>query len=103
MHQIVPQKKKKKKRKRKEDASNQDSYCLLLSLLYSVATFKLVLTCERPNWVWRQDHESGIVDAILGYQLFDQQVIENCFSLRIELKKQVKHKKSFYQWFEEIS
>ena len=70
-----------------------------------VATFKLLLTRERANWVWRQDHESGIVDAILSYQLFDQQVTEICFSLRIELEKQVKKKKkkkTFYQWFKEI-
>ena len=51
------------------------------------------MTRERANWVWRQDHESGIVDAILSYQLFDQQVTEICFSLRIELEKQVKKKK----------
>ena len=102
MHQIVPQKKRKKeKEKRMHQTKIVIAYCLACYIL--VATFKLVLTCERPNWVWRQDHESGIVDAIFGYQLFDQQVIENCFSLRIELKKQVKHKKSFYQWFEEIS
>ena len=33
------------------------------------------------------------MDAILGYQLFDQQVTENCFSLRIELEKQLKKEK----------